>query len=93
MNNAVYRSQRRDNRAVLSQMVRKNEEEAEFPMRNYLCGHYDKCLDHAAYENTMFTCDNCKKFVPAEKRELSSVELRGIMMLWESVFDAPISIH
>jgi len=94
MNRAICSIQKRQNNAVLSQIAKKEEDEtAEFPMRNYLCRYYDNCLDRAAFANTLFNCDNCKRFVLAEKRELSTVELRGIMMLWESVFHVPVSIH
>jgi len=93
MNRAICRTRKSQNHVVLSRIAKKEEEAAEFPMRNYLCGHYDDCLDSAAFANTLFNCDSCRQFAPAEKRELSTVELRGIMMLWKSVFDMAVSIH
>ena len=45
--------------------------------RNYLCQHYDKCLDKAARANSFFTCEGCKKFICTENR---------VRALWEPVF-------
>ncbi len=66
---------------------------AELPMRNYLCQNYDICLDKAAQANTIFGCEGCRKFVQAEKQELTSAELGGMLCLWGSVFESRISIH
>lgn len=65
----------------------------DIPMRNYLCRNYDNCLNKAALANKVFGCESCKRFELAEKRELSTAELGGMLSLWESVFEAPISIH
>ncbi|QTA91999.1 Uncharacterized protein dnm_080720 [Desulfonema magnum] len=76
-------------------MVISNElsEMAELPMRNYLCRNYDICLNKAAQANTVFGCEGCRKFVRAEKQELTSEELGGMLCLWGSVFESRISIH
>lgn len=70
-----------------------DEEDIQVPMRNYLCRHYDKCLNHAARSNKVFGCESCRRFTPADKQELSSAELSGMMALWESVFEARISLQ
>ncbi|MCP4112165.1 MAG: helix-turn-helix domain-containing protein [Desulfobacteraceae bacterium] len=65
----------------------------EVPFRNYLCGKYDDCLDRAAQANKVFSCENCHRFIQAEKQELSAAELGGMLSLWNSVFDSQISVH
>lgn len=64
----------------------------EFPMRNYLCGNYDTCLTKAALANKSFHCENCRRFVQAEKQILSPAELGGMLSLWESVFESRVFI-
>ncbi|OQX25354.1 MAG: hypothetical protein BWK80_16000 [Desulfobacteraceae bacterium IS3] len=70
-----------------------DDEMIDIPMRNYLCRNYDNCLNNAARANKVFGCESCKRFELADKRELSTAELGGMLSLWESVFEAPISIH
>ncbi|MCP4111584.1 MAG: helix-turn-helix domain-containing protein [Desulfobacteraceae bacterium] len=65
----------------------------EVPFRNYLCGNYDTCLDRAAEKNKVFSCENCRRFIQAEKQELSTAELGGMLSLWNSVFGSTISVH
>jgi len=57
------------------------------PVRNYLCQHYDTCLDKAAIANKSFSCKNCRKFTRAEKQLLTPGDLEGILTLWGTVFD------
>ncbi len=45
--------------------------------RNYMCQHYDRCLDKAARANSVFSCEGCKKFVCVDNR---------VRALWEPVF-------
>lgn len=66
---------------------------SEVPFRNYLCGNYDICLDRAAQKNRVFSCEDCRKFIQAEKQELSAAELGGMLSLWNSVFDSQVSVH
>jgi hypothetical protein len=70
-----------------------DEEDIQVPMRNYLCRYYDKCLNNAARANKVFGCENCRRFKLADKQELSTSELSGMMALWESVFEARISLQ
>ncbi|MDM8524485.1 hypothetical protein QUF80_14040 [Desulfococcaceae bacterium HSG8] len=86
--NKIRYTFRKPNNVILTE-----DEMPEFPMRNYLCGNYDRCLSSAAKENIEFNCENCRKFIQAEKQILSSAELGGMLSLWESVFDARVSIQ
>jgi hypothetical protein len=64
----------------------------DLPSRNYFCANYDRCLTKAARANKNFHCRNCRKFVQAETQILSTVELKGMVSLWETVFESPIFI-
>lgn len=50
------------------------ETDINSPVRNYLCQHYDTCLDRAAYANKTFSCKSCRKFTHAEKQLLTPAE-------------------
>ncbi len=69
------------------------DEPDEIPLRNYLCRNYDACLNKAAFKNVSFNCGGCRRFTQATKQVLSASELGGMLSLWESVFEAPISIQ
>ncbi len=60
--------------------------------RNYLCQHYDSCLDDAARANNIFGCDECTRFRQAEKQVISALDLGGMLNLWENVFGRKLTI-
>ncbi len=64
---------------------------AKSPTRNYLCRYYDQCLDRAALANRIFDCEDCQRFVRAEKQVISAMDLCGMISLWESVFGRKLS--
>jgi hypothetical protein len=64
----------------------------KFCMRNYLCRNYDNCLDEAARDNRWFDCEECEKFTPADKQEITSSELGGMISLWKCVFGKELTI-
>ncbi|QTA89446.1 helix-turn-helix domain-containing protein [Desulfonema magnum] len=71
---------------------KRGPEPDEIPMRNYICQHYDYCLDKAAKANKIFGCENCRRFIRAKKQQLSIAELNGMISLWGSVFGSTASV-
>ena len=60
--------------------------ESQCPVRNYLCEHYNQCLDRAARANRVFECEGCPKFIKMNS-------LMDVTPLHFDGFCSPVSVH